>query len=194
MKTLLSLVLLLSLVGCQCVPTYSDAKKDPFIQTNYNAVDALVASANANNQLPQGKVVLVATVVNVDKLTESSSLGRIISEQIRARLTQSGYSVVENELRGSLLVKKDTGELLLSRDLKDVNKTYDTEAVVVGTYTVASKYVYVNLKVVGGEGVVLGAYDYALPLNRNVSKLVKGPDESEPNYINKYNPAFDEQR
>lgn len=177
MKKLMSLLLLLLLVGCDEVVTYSDAKDDPFIKTNYKATDALVASANAGGQLQPGSILLVATVVNVDKLTESSSLGRIISEQMRARLTQDGYSVVETELRGDLLVKKDTGELLLSRELKDVSKSYDAQAVVVGTYALASKYIYVNLKVIGNDNVALGAYDYALPLNRNVWTMVKSRGE-----------------
>lgn len=177
MKKLLMLVLVLLLAGCDEVVTYSDAKQDPFIQTNYKAVDALIASANAKGQLPPGSILLVATVVNVDKLTESSSLGRIISEQMRARLTQSGYSVVETELRGNLLIKKDTGALLLSRELKDVSKSYDAQAVVVGTYAMASKYIYVNLKIIGNDNVALGAYDYALPLNRNVWMMVKQPNK-----------------
>jgi TolB-like protein len=189
MKKLLAVVLLLLLAGCCDVATYSDAKRDPFIATNYKAADALIASANAKGQLKPGTILLVATVVDVDKLTESSRLGRIVSEQLRARLTQSGYAVVETELRGSLQIKKDTGELLLSRDLKDVGKTYNAQAVVVGTYAVASKYVYISLKVIGDDNNALGAYDYALPLNRNVWKLLQQPGASEPNYINKYNPA-----
>jgi len=189
MKKLLAVVLILLLAGCCDVVTYSDARKDPFIATNYKAADALIASANAKGQFKPGTILLVATVVDVDKLTESSRLGRIVSEQLRARLTQSGYAVVETELRGSLLIKKDTGELLLSRELKDVGKTYNAQAVVVGTYAVASRYVYVSLKVIGDDNNALGAYDYALPLNRNVWKLVRKPDDTEPNYINKYNPA-----
>lgn len=173
MKKLLSLLLLLLLVGCDEVVTYSDAKNDPFIKTNYKAVDALIASANSNGKLQPGSILLVATVVNVDKLNESSSLGRILAEQERARLTQAGYSVVETELRGNLLVKKDTGELLLSRELKDISKSYDAQAVVVGTYAVGSKYIYVNLKIIGNDNVALGAYDYALPLNRNVWTMAK---------------------
>lgn len=193
MNKLLLTALLLILAGCCDVVTYSDAKKDPFIATNYKAADALVASANAKGQFKPGTILLVATLVDVDKLTESSRLGRIVSEQLRARLTQSGYAVVETELRGNLLIKKDTGELLLSREMKDIGKTYNAQAVVVGTYAVASKYVYVSLKVIGDDNNALGAYDYALPMNRNVWKLLQQPNDIEPNYIDKYNPAEQKQ-
>ncbi len=59
----------------------------------------------------------------------------------------------------------------------------------VGTYAVASKYVYVSLKVIGDDNNALGATDYALPMNRNVWKLLQQPNDIEPNYIDKYNPA-----
>lgn len=50
--------------------------------------------------------LLVATIVNVDSLDQSSRMGRIISEQVQARLTQQGYSVVELSYAESYLLKK----------------------------------------------------------------------------------------
>ncbi len=176
MKPLLMLVLSLTLLGgCANDLTYLDAKIDPFISTNYKATDGLVDSVKASGHgLPPDATLMVGTLVNIDSLGESSRLGRTISEQVQARLTQRGFKVIELKLRGQLFVKKDQGELLLSREVHDLRASHKAEAVVVGTYSVAKQFIYVNLKLVDANNVAAGAYDYTLPLDRNVRALLKG--------------------
>ena len=165
----------LLLVGCSSELTYVDARTDPFITTNYKAVDALVDSMKAGGHaLPPDATLMVGTLVNIDTLTESSRLGRTISEQIQARLTQRGISVIELKLRGQLFIKKNQGELLLSREVQDLRATHRAEAVVVGTYSIAKQYVYINLKMVDANNVAVGAQDYTLPLDKNIRALLKG--------------------
>lgn len=162
--------------GCTNELTYLDAKIDPFISTNYKAVDAMVDSVKTSNRsFPADATVMVGTLVNVDSLSESSRLGRTVAEQVQARLTQRGYRVIELKLRGSLFIKKDQGELLLSREVQDLRETHRAEAVVVGTYSVANQFVYVNLKMVDANNLTVGAHDYTLPLDRNVRTLLKNP-------------------
>ena len=164
------------LTACGSSLPYLEAKSDPFIKTNYQATDALIASANsAGHAMPPDMTMLVATLVNLDSLTESSRLGRVISEQVQARLTQRGYLVIEMKLRGQVFIKKDQGELLLSREVQDLRKIHNAEAVVVGTYTVAKDYAYVNLKIIGSDNVAIGAHDYTLPLDRNIRSMLKQP-------------------
>lgn len=165
------------LMGCSTAEVaYLDAKGDPFIRTNYKATDGMVESIKTGgHDFPAQAVLMVATLVNIDTLTESSKLGRTISEQVQARLTQRGYSVIELKLRGQLFIKKDTGELLLSREVEEIRKNHQAEAVVVGTYAVAKDYAYVNLKMVDPDGKAIGAQDYTLPLDRNVRAMLKNP-------------------
>lgn len=167
----LSLVGLL-LTGCIASAPYMEAKNDPFIQANAQATDALVASISPVHAFPADATLLVATLVDLDSLNESSTLGRSISEQVQARLTQRGYSVIEMKLRGQLLMKKNQGELMLSRELQDLRKTHSAEAVVVGTYTLAKNAVYINLKMIGADNIAVGAHSYALPLDRNVRSML----------------------
>lgn len=173
---MLAVAALALLNGCANDLTYLDAKVDPFISTNYKAVDAMVDSVKAGKHtLPTDATVMVGTLVNIDSLSESSRLGRTVSEQVQAKLTQRGYKVIELKLRGSLFVKKDQGELLLSREVQDLRASHQAEAVVVGTYSVAKEFVYVNLKMVDANNLVVGAHDYTLPLDRNVRVLLKSP-------------------
>jgi TolB-like protein len=170
-------LLTLMLAGCTTADiAYLDARSDLFIKTNYKATDAMVDSVKTGaHNFPANAVVMVGTLVNIDALDESSKLGRTISEQIQARLTQRGYSVIELKLRGQLFIKKDTGELLLSREVQELRKNHQAEAVVVGTYSVAKDYAYVNLKMVDANNLAVGAHDYTLPLDRNVRSMLKNP-------------------
>ncbi len=144
----------------------------PFIRANYQAADALSTSANQRREIPKQVPILVATLVNIDSLTESSRLGRIISEQLQARLAQHGYSVVELKLRDNLFVKQDQGELLLSREIKDITTSHKAQAVVVGTYAVASNSVFINLKMVGNDNILLGSHDYSLEVNPDTKAML----------------------
>ncbi|MDO9204216.1 FlgO family outer membrane protein [Methylotenera sp.] len=147
-------------------------QQNEFIRANYQAADALSASANLRREMPKQVPILVATLVNIDSLTESSRLGRIVSEQLQARLSQHGYSVVELKLRGNLFVKQDQGELLLSREIKDITTNHKAQAVVVGTYAVANSNVFINLKIVGNDNILLGSYDYSLNLDADTKAML----------------------
>ena len=120
--------------------------------------------------------VLIATIVNIDSLTQSSRLGRLISEQVATRLTQRGYSVVEMKLRNNVYIREGTGELLLSRDVRELSKNYNAQVVVVGNYAVAAGYVYLTLKAVtASDNRVIAAVNYLLPLTDNNKALLEQP-------------------
>lgn len=139
------------------------------LQANYRAVDVLLHGAVLDPQ----RSVLVATLVNVDRLGESSRLGRIFSEQIAGRLVQRGVAVTELKLRESVALQPRQGELLLSRELHEVSQLHDAQAVVVGTYAVSPHTLYVSLKLVSPVGnTVVAASDYALPMDENVRGLL----------------------
>lgn len=136
---------------------------------NYQAVDRLLAQVNLDPQFP----LLVATLVHVDRLQESSRLGRIASEQIAGRLVQRGILVTEVTLRDSLVLRRDQGLLLLSRELQEVSQSQSAQAVLVGTYAPSATQVYVSLKLVAPQGnLVMAAQDYALPMDANVRLLL----------------------
>ncbi|GAB6113135.1 FlgO family outer membrane protein [Desulfomicrobium salsuginis] len=179
-KIILTIISLLFVSGCvagaqQSImvdPTYADAANSKFVEANYKATDALMSSLT--QQLDNRVPLVVSTIVNIDELTESSRLGRTISEQIGSRLTNLGYQVVELKLRSNIFVKRSEGELLLSREISEVMRNHRAQAVVVGTYSVANNFVYINLKAVSNfDNVIVAAHDYILPIDRNVSSLLR---------------------
>ncbi|KQO21084.1 FlgO family outer membrane protein [Acidovorax sp. Leaf78] len=179
MHTLAAACLALGLQGCASNPMHSyyygdragGISRSDLIETNERAADALLQYAPLDARQP----VLVATLVNVDRLTESSRLGRIFSEQIAGRLVHRGLRVTEVKLRDNLLLQRDQGELLLSREVREVSQAQDAQAVVVGTYAVSTTVVYISLKLVNPVGnTVVAAYNYAVPMDENVRALLAG--------------------
>lgn len=165
----------LCVTACALTPTDAeDTEADNLIRSSYKAADVLSLAATERWKQPIRKdsPILVATLVNIDSLEASSRLGRLVSEQLQARFSQLGYSVIEAKLRGNLFVKQDAGELLLSRELKDISTTHHARVVVVGTYAAARDKVFVNLKMVGDDNVVIGSHDYALAQDNNVRALL----------------------
>lgn len=161
------------LTGCSNTPTLIGPER--YIELTYEAADKLATQIEQRSALVnKNNPILVATVVNVDELEKSSRLGRSISEQVAARLTQKGFKVVEVKLRGSLFVKRAEGELLLSREITQITQSYQAPAVVVGTYAPATNFVHINLKVVSAETQrVIAAADYGLPLDENTRALLQ---------------------
>jgi TolB-like protein len=124
--------------------------------------------------LDPAQPVLVATLVDQEELSESSRLGRLVSEHIGSRLSNKGVRVVELKLREQLFMKGSTGALLLSREVRDVSQAHSAQAVVVGTYTSSGQTLYLSLKLVKPEGnTVVSAHDYAMPLNANIKGLLR---------------------
>lgn len=152
-------------------PTYAQAKANPFVASSKDAIQALVSSLDVKSMA--SKPLLVATVVNVNDLRKTAPLGRTLSEQYASHLVAQGFTVKELKLRGDIFVREETGELMLSRELKDIAKTHAAALVVVGTYSAAENTTFVSLKLVQTEdGKILRGHDYALPNDADVKKLL----------------------
>ena len=76
----------------------------------------------------------------------AAPLGRTLSEMYASQLSSKGFNVKELKLRGSVYVKEGTGELLLSREIRDIAFNHNAALVLVGTYSAATQYTYVSMK------------------------------------------------
>ncbi|QEI08426.1 hypothetical protein FXN63_23240 [Pigmentiphaga aceris] len=157
----------LALAGCAPTPEQAAVRTD-LIAANYEAVDILLAGV----QLAPNEPLLVATLVSLDSLNESSRLGRLFSEQISSRITAHGHAVEELKLRENLFIQQE-GALLLSREVRELTQTHRAQAVVVGTYASSRNMLYISLKIVVPNGNrVVAAHDYAMPIDTNIRDLL----------------------
>ena len=154
----------------------SDGRSDgKLVESSHQVVDRLVDTSQ--QVLASDKAIIVASLVNVNDLQESSALGRIVAEQVRSRLTQLGYTTQELRYRGSVLVRAGNGDLVLSRDVKNIRNAQQAQAVGAGGYAVAESSVYVTLRIVrAADGIVISSADYALQKGEDVTTLLEaGP-------------------
>lgn len=144
----------------------------------YSAVDRITKQANMEpgNTIP----VVIGTLSNINTMEKSHSFGRVVSEQISSRMTQRGHQVSELRLRNSVNIKQghgdiaEAGEFMLTRDIESIRGEYKIGRVVTGTYGIAGKEVMVNLKMIDiASGKILGATDYAVDLDSNITKLIQ---------------------
>jgi TolB-like protein len=166
LKKLSMLAVGLVLMSCQTLD-------NRYYAINHNHVAAQKLVNSARGHLDKLKPLIAASFVNINDLSESSPLGRSISQQFATVFTNNGYRVVELLLRKDIYIKEDSGEFLLSREIKNISQSHHAQAVIVGTYAVGETRVYVTAKVINADsGIVLSAHDYSLPIDKDTKALL----------------------
>jgi len=155
-----------------------DVNDDVITSANYKAADYLIEKLP--EEMFSNSPLLVASFVNLDDLKQSSTFGRMVSEQISSRFKQRGYTAIEMKLRTTIFIKEGSGEFLLSRELSEISTKHHAQAVVVGSYAAASDRVYLTVRVINvTDSRILASYDYNIPMTRDVFKmLLKGTEEA----------------
>lgn len=177
-RAIAALLLPLALGACSSMPPeptsqYADTTSNKFVAANYEAADALLAQLRG--RLAADKPLIMATVVNIDALDQSSTLGRLVSEQVSSRLAQGGLRMLEMKLRTSVYMKRHMGEMMLTREVGEVAHNHNAQAVVVGSYAETSDAVFVNVKVVHPQtNQVLAANDFVLAKDGVVRSMLMG--------------------
>jgi len=104
--------------------------------------------------------VFISTLVNNDNLKDSSSFGRSLQNAIAAEFVRQGFAVNEIKLRGNVSINAGEGEFMLSRDLMELKEKQRAQAVVVGTYTLSNRVMYLSIRLVKpGTGSILSVYE-----------------------------------
>ena len=152
--------------------TVDNMLRDNLLEASHRATDNLLKTVALEPQRP----VLVTTLVNVDQRSEPSQLGLIVAEQIAGRLVQRGVRVTALKWQEPLAVQqRHPGELLVPREWHEVGQAHDAQAVVVGTYAVSARQLYISLKLVSPAGnAVVAAHDYVVPVDDDVRTLLRG--------------------
>jgi TolB-like protein len=144
------------------------------LESSYAAADSLGRGLRFRG-VSLDESILAASFVNIDDLTKSSTLGRIVSEQIASRLAQHGFKIIEVKLRQeSVFIKEGKGEFLLSREVLSLGATRGAHAVLVGTYAVSRNFIFVSARVVRTEdNSVVTGYDYELPNDATTKSMLR---------------------
>ena len=122
----------------------------------------------------QGTVALPSAFVNLDNFNESSTLGRLVSEQLFYEFNQRGFPIREYRMQDSIQVRPREGEFALSRELGSLSVHSPGSVVIVGTYSGDRQAMFINARLVRpSDGRVLRTANLVLEGNALTSRLMR---------------------
>lgn len=155
-----------------CASKEYDTGIDLIISTNRAAANNLIRMAGS--QISPSTNIIVASFADINDLGQSSTFGRVASQQLTSQLTAAGYSVVEMLLRNSVYINETQGAFLLSREVNDISAQHNAHLVLAGTYAVGENNVFVTAKLIRtSDSVIVASHDYALPYTRDMRSLLR---------------------
>jgi hypothetical protein len=127
-------------------------------------------------RMGSGGGILTTTFVDMHDFDRTSAFGRVASQQVGSRLGQYGFRVIEARLAPALRMVPRSGEFMLTREAaRLLADTYDAHSVLVGSYSDEGANVFVSARVVRlADNVIMGAYEYCLPREEDVERLLAG--------------------
>ncbi|MDB4559365.1 FlgO family outer membrane protein [Planctomycetota bacterium] len=164
---------LLALGACQSTESVVELAAEPDLMLlSYAAVDDLVAQRVIDDD--HGRV-LVATLVDVNNVEESSMFGRQVSEFLATRLTQQKVDVIFATVRQDHMKVDRAGQFLISRNVQNLGSDYNARNVLVGTYGVTEQTVMVSLRLVSTvDDSTLAATDFAIQKDALIEQMLAG--------------------
>ncbi|OSM04272.1 hypothetical protein MAIT1_04142 [Magnetofaba australis IT-1] len=150
----------------------SAAMQGEVLGASYAAADAMIA--NMGKRFPLYSPIIASSFVNMDDLADTSALGRLVGRQMSARFTQSGFAMVESNLRTNMLIQPGVGELALTRELDKIRKEHRADAILAGSYSLARNRVYFHAQLIRfKDSKVMAAQDFSLPIGGNIRELLR---------------------
>lgn len=125
----------------------------------------------------RGTVAIPTSFVNQEDFSQSSPLGRFIAEQLIYECNQRGFPVREYRMAPAVTVRED-GEFLLTRKSGSVSTQTRGVVFVVGTYLIDRQTVFVNARLVRGDGTVLRTAQALLPGTGITRRMLAGGGRS----------------
>ncbi|MHB8121546.1 MAG: FlgO family outer membrane protein [Desulfuromonadaceae bacterium] len=120
---------------------------------------------------------VVTSFTNLDKIDDTTALGRLIAENLIYGLQMHKWQIIELRLSKGVEIN-EAGEFFLSRDINKLKDEYKISGVVTGTYSVAEGNLTINARVIDvNTGVVISSAQTYMPVNI----LPKAPVQSEKN-------------
>jgi len=176
---LIPALLIITLSGCGSTFRFFKAQSylnTDLIEASHDATDEL--KDELSQKIPKGSLIVVSTLLNVKKNpNETSSFGRIISDQIATALHNSGYQIIALDLPIDLFMMEEAGELKLSDKDKALLKKYNAAVMVGGVYAPGKQNTYVSLRAVNRfTKHVIASTDFSVVLGPDVKALLKTKD------------------
>lgn len=118
---------------------------------------------------------VITSFVDLNNLSETSALGRLMGEHFMHQLQIRGWNVTDMRMTRDLIINEE-GEFSLSRELKRLRGSMAAANVVTGTYTPTVDGILVSVRVLDlATGQVVSTAQTRFLRDRFVSSLVDKP-------------------
>lgn len=148
---------------------------------NFNARIIFMADQLERNLDRKGlsNSFIVTSFANLNRLSETTPFGRLVSENMIHELQVRKWQVFEVRLTKDIIIN-ETGEFSLSRDIKKLKEQYKIGGIVTGTYSVTGSNIIVNARVIDiNTGIVLSSAQAIMPANLFAENLLLSDDKRE---------------
>lgn len=139
-----------------------------FVRSVRQMADDLVASL-ADPDPQQGDLaegMVVCSFTDLAKLTRTSSMGRLLAEQLMTEFTRRHFVVVDIRKSNSITIQEKRGEYGLSRMPEEIKPALSVGAMLTGTYQVAGEHVVINARIMDNRNaIMLASASVVLPLH-----------------------------
>jgi FlgO protein len=176
-KTTVLIPVLLStlLSACGGIHQYLQNRDADLVEESYDATERL--HKKILNKIPKNSLIVVSTLLNVDNLNQTSSFGRIVSDQIASAFNSLGYQVIGMEMPIDLFVLEDGGRFHLSDETKAMLRHYKAATLVGGVYAPGKQNGYVSLRMVDiNSKHIIAATDFSVPMGPDAKMMMKPKD------------------
>ena len=141
-------------VTLPAVGNFNDKMKNLADQLDKNAVGHSLSN-----------MYIVTSFTNLDKIEDTTALGRLISENLINGLQMHKWKIIEIRLTKGVEVNA-AGEFFLSRDMNKLRDEYKISGAVTGTYSVAEGNMTINARVIDvNTGMVISSAQTYIPVN-----------------------------
>ncbi|WP_420265989.1 FlgO family outer membrane protein [Candidatus Magnetominusculus dajiuhuensis] len=123
---------------------------------------------------PQISPILVTTFVDINDLRQTSPLGRAFSELLMTYLQRNYFNVIEMRMGNAIDIDKKKGELVLTRDVKDLAARENAMSVLAGTYTITGQSVIFNGRIINlKDSTLYSAWSTRMVETKEIKTLLK---------------------
>ncbi|MBI5815607.1 MAG: hypothetical protein HZB29_08355 [Nitrospinae bacterium] len=119
--------------------------------------------------------IVVTTFVDLNNLTKSSVFGRVLAERLLNELHHAGFTVSEIRKGKDIFVREELGELILSRNARELLGKTNARAILAGTYVATAESIIINARLIDiNSPLILSSCSYNLKMTKELEKLLTG--------------------
>lgn len=121
-----------------------------------------------------GKKLLITSLVDLNDFKKTSAFGRLFSERLMTSLSNLGFEVLEIRRGSKLYVLEQQGEMILTRDSREIPATVQAGAVLYGTYLASEQEVLVTARIARASDFgILRSWDGQIKRSPYIDELLE---------------------